>query len=87
MQDIEAARACVMGALRAVDLVVLFDEDSAAADRGAEARHPGQGRDEKPEEVVGADFVIAHGGRLVLAEIIPGRSTTALVKKATTKTG
>ncbi|MBB3929362.1 D-beta-D-heptose 7-phosphate kinase/D-beta-D-heptose 1-phosphate adenosyltransferase [Kaistia hirudinis] len=87
LQD-EEARACVMGALRAVDLVVLFDEDTPL--QLIEALKPDilvKGADYKPEEVVGADFVIAHGGRLVLAEIIPGRSTTALVTKATAKTG
>lgn len=82
VQD-ETARARVMGALRSVDLVVLFDEDTPL--ELIEALRPDvlvKGADYKPEEVVGADFVIAHGGRLVLAEILPGRSTTALMQKA-----
>ena len=82
LQD-EAARARVIGALRAVDLVVLFGEDTPLA--LIEALRPDvlvKGADYKPSEVVGADFVIAHGGRLVLAEILAGRSTTALVAAA-----
>lgn len=82
LQD-EAARARVIGALRAVDLVVLFGEDTPLD--LIEALRPDvlvKGADYKPSEVVGADFVIAHGGRLVLAEILAGRSTSALVAAA-----
>jgi D-beta-D-heptose 7-phosphate kinase/D-beta-D-heptose 1-phosphate adenosyltransferase len=82
VQD-EQARARVMGALRAIDLVVLFDEDTPL--QLIEALRPDvlvKGADYRPEQVVGADFVIAQGGKLVLAEIVEGRSTTALIKRA-----
>ena len=82
LQD-EAARARVLGALRDVDLVVLFGEDTPGD--LIEAIRPDvlvKGADYKPHEVVGADFVIANGGRLVLADLMDGRSTTALVKAA-----
>jgi len=82
LQD-ENARARVMGALRAVDLVVLFDEDTPR--ELIEALRPDvlvKGSDYKPEEVVGAEFVIAHGGRLVLADLVAGRSTSSLVALA-----
>jgi D-beta-D-heptose 7-phosphate kinase/D-beta-D-heptose 1-phosphate adenosyltransferase len=82
LQD-EQARARVMGALRAVDLVVLFDEDTPL--EAIQALKPDvlvKGADYREDQVVGADFVKAHGGRLVLANIVPGRSTSALVAAA-----
>ncbi|WP_018181753.1 D-glycero-beta-D-manno-heptose-7-phosphate kinase [Kaistia granuli] len=82
LQD-EQARARVMGALRAVDLVVLFGEDTPL--ETIQALKPDvlvKGADYREDQVVGADFVKAHGGRLVLANIIPGRSTSALVAAA-----
>ncbi|WP_266347144.1 D-glycero-beta-D-manno-heptose-7-phosphate kinase [Kaistia dalseonensis] len=82
LQD-EIARARVIGALRAVDLVVLFEEDTPL--EIIQTLKPDvlvKGADYQEHEVVGADFVKAHGGRLVLAPIVPGRSTSALVKLA-----
>ncbi len=82
LQD-ELARARVIGALRAVDLVVLFTEDTPL--NLISALLPDvlvKGADYKPSEVVGADVVIAAGGRLVLADLLAGRSTSALVAAA-----
>lgn len=82
LQD-EAARARVMGAMRCVDLVVLFEEDTPY--EIISELLPDvlvKGADYKPEEVVGADVVIANGGRLVLVDLVSGRSTSALVAKA-----
>jgi len=82
LQD-ETARARVMGAMRCVDLVVLFDEDTPL--QVIETLLPDvlvKGADYAPDQVVGADVVIANGGRLVLADLIAGRSTTSLVAKA-----
>lgn len=82
LQD-EAARAKVIGAMRCVDLVVLFDEDTPL--ETITALLPDvlvKGADYKPEEVVGADVVTSNGGRLVLANLIAGRSTSSLVAKA-----
>ncbi|MEP9351162.1 D-glycero-beta-D-manno-heptose-7-phosphate kinase [Xanthobacter sp. KR7-225] len=82
VQD-EAARARVMGALRCVDLVVLFDEDTPL--RLIETLRPDvlvKGADYREDEVVGADVVKAHGGRVALVPLVEGRSTSALVAKA-----
>lgn len=82
LQD-EQARARVMGALRAVDLVILFDEDTPL--EAIQSLKPDvlvKGADYREDQVVGADFVKANGGRLVLANIVPGRSTSALVAAA-----
>ncbi len=82
LQD-ETARARVIGAMRCVDLVVLFDEDTPL--ESITALLPDvlvKGADYAPEAVVGADVVITNGGRLVLANIVQGRSTSSLVEKA-----
>jgi D-beta-D-heptose 7-phosphate kinase/D-beta-D-heptose 1-phosphate adenosyltransferase len=82
LQD-EQARARVMGALRAVDLVVLFDEDTPL--EAIQAIQPDilvKGADYREDQVVGGDFVKARGGKVVLAQLIAGRSTSALVAAA-----
>lgn len=82
VQD-EAARARVMGALRCVDLVVLFDEDTPL--RTIETLLPDvlvKGADYREDQVVGADVVKANGGRVALVDLVAGRSTSALVAKA-----
>ncbi|QTL02614.1 D-glycero-beta-D-manno-heptose-7-phosphate kinase [Aquabacter sp. L1I39] len=82
VQD-EAARARVMGAMRCVDLVVVFEEDTPL--ETIVALMPDvlvKGADYRPQDVVGAKEVIAAGGRLVLADLVAGRSTSALVAKA-----
>jgi D-beta-D-heptose 7-phosphate kinase/D-beta-D-heptose 1-phosphate adenosyltransferase len=76
----EAERAAVLAALSAVDLVVMFDEDTPLA--LIEAIQPDsliKGADYTVDQVVGAEFVLARGGRVELIELMPGRSTTRLV--------
>ena len=82
VQD-EASRATVMAALRDVDLVVLFDEDTpleAITEIGPDVLV--KGADYKPDEVVGGDIVRARGGQVVLAPLVPGKSTTAAIARA-----
>lgn len=76
----EAARAEVMGALKGVAAVVLFDEDTPK--ELIDALQPDvlvKGADYTVEQVVGADVVQARGGRVVLADLSPGQSTSRLV--------
>lgn len=82
IQD-EIARATVMGALRDVDLVILFDEDTPL-DLIQELRPDVlvKGADYTEDQVIGGDFVKQHGGRVALVNIVQGRSTSSLVKKA-----
>jgi len=40
-----------------------------------------KGADYTIETVVGADFVQGYGGKVVLAEIVPGFSTTATIAR------
>jgi D-beta-D-heptose 7-phosphate kinase/D-beta-D-heptose 1-phosphate adenosyltransferase len=40
-----------------------------------------KGSDYTVATVVGSDFVLEYGGRIMLAELLPGHSTTATVGK------
>ncbi|KQW22282.1 D-beta-D-heptose 1-phosphate adenosyltransferase [Afipia sp. Root123D2] len=82
VQD-ERARAEVLAALEAVDLVVIFAEDTPL--KLIERIKPSvlvKGGDYTREQVVGHEIVTANGGEIVLVEIMPGHSTTSLVKRA-----
>ncbi|HTH96896.1 MAG TPA: D-glycero-beta-D-manno-heptose-7-phosphate kinase [Stellaceae bacterium] len=81
----EAARARVMGALASVDLVILFGEDTPL--EAIQALKPDvlvKGADYSVETVVGAKEVIGWGGRVFLADLVAGQSTSNLVKRART---
>jgi D-beta-D-heptose 7-phosphate kinase/D-beta-D-heptose 1-phosphate adenosyltransferase len=78
----EAARAAVLAGLADVDLVTVFAEDTPEA--LIAALRPDvlvKGADYTMDTVVGADLVKSYGGRVVLAELLPGHSTTATVAK------
>jgi D-beta-D-heptose 7-phosphate kinase/D-beta-D-heptose 1-phosphate adenosyltransferase len=78
----EAARAAVIASLSAVDLVVVFDQDTPEA--LLRALRPDlliKGADYTVDTVVGAELVQDWGGRVVLAELLPGHSTTATVTR------
>ena len=79
----ERARAEVLAALEAVDLVVIFDEDTPL--RLIEQIKPNvlvKGGDYTREQVVGHEMMDAIGGEVLLVEIVPGFSTTSLVDRA-----
>ncbi len=78
----EAARAAVLASLASVSRVVLFGEDTPLT--LIEALKPDvlvKGADYSVEQVVGADIVQAYGGKVVLAELSPGHSTTATIAR------
>lgn len=78
----EHARAVVLAALESVDAVVLFDEDTPLD--LIHAVRPDvlvKGADYTLERVVGADAVASWGGRVFLAELTPGQSTTGIVQR------
>lgn len=78
----EAARAAVLSSLETVDLVVIFDEDTPEALlREIRPDVLVKGADYTVETVVGADLVQSYGGKVVLAEIVPGFSTTATIAR------
>ncbi|MBS1091126.1 D-glycero-beta-D-manno-heptose-7-phosphate kinase [Gluconobacter sp. Dm-74] len=77
----EDARARVIGALRAVDLVVLFDDDTPLdVIRTLKPDILVKGADYTEDQVVGADVVKGYGGKVVLVDLVDGQSTTRLVK-------
>jgi D-beta-D-heptose 7-phosphate kinase/D-beta-D-heptose 1-phosphate adenosyltransferase len=82
VQD-ERARAEVLAALEAVDLVVIFEEDTPL--KLITQITPAtlvKGGDYTREQVVGHEIVTAHGGEVVLVDILQGFSTTSLVERA-----
>ncbi len=76
------ARAAVLGAMQAVDYVVVFDEPTPEA--LIQAIRPDvlvKGADYRRDEIVGADFVESYGGRVHLAQFRPGESTSNCIQK------
>jgi D-beta-D-heptose 7-phosphate kinase/D-beta-D-heptose 1-phosphate adenosyltransferase len=77
------ARAEVLAALEAIDLVVVFEEDTP---RNLIARiRPSvliKGADYTREQVVGHEIVEAYGGEVLLVELLPGHSTSDIVKRS-----
>lgn len=74
-------RATVLAALRAIDLVVGFEEDTPlnliktiAPDILA------KGGDWKPDQIVGGPWVIDQGGEVHSLKFIPGSSTTNIIE-------
>lgn len=83
----EQSRADVMGSIKGVSVVVLFDEETPR--ELIQAVQPDlliKGADYTEEEVVGGDIVKARGGRILLAKLTAGQSTSALISKWQDKT-
>jgi D-beta-D-heptose 7-phosphate kinase/D-beta-D-heptose 1-phosphate adenosyltransferase len=78
----EAARAAILGSITAVDLVCTFDEDTP--EPLIRALSPDllvKGADYTVATVVGAEFVQSYGGQVMLADLLPGHSTSATVQR------
>jgi D-beta-D-heptose 7-phosphate kinase/D-beta-D-heptose 1-phosphate adenosyltransferase len=76
------ARALVLGGLQDVDFVTIFPDATPQA--LIEAIRPDvlvKGADYRKSEVVGAEFVESYGGRVHLAEIRDGFSTTGIIER------
>jgi D-beta-D-heptose 7-phosphate kinase/D-beta-D-heptose 1-phosphate adenosyltransferase len=81
VQDL-ATRSAVLAALRFVDMVVPFEEDTPEA--LITALTPDllfKGADYAESAVVGGDHVKANGGRVELLPLLPGHSTTGTIKR------
>src|SRR3977135_3478486 len=82
VQD-ERARSEVLAALEAVDLVIIFEEDTPInLITQIKPNVLVKGGDYTRAQVVGHEIVEAHGGEVLLVDIVPGFSTTSLVKRA-----
>ena len=78
----EVSRSTIMAALRFVDLVIVFDEDTPyEVIKLVQPDILVKGSDYKPHEIVGSDIVTAKGGSVVTIDFLPGYSTTAIEKK------
>ncbi|WP_413290082.1 D-glycero-beta-D-manno-heptose 1-phosphate adenylyltransferase [Bdellovibrio sp. HCB337] len=81
--QIEADRAEILAALGCVDFTVIFTEDTP--EKLIKAVKPDilvKGGDWKIEQIVGSDFVIANGGKVMSLQFVDGKSTTKLIEKA-----
>ncbi len=79
VQDL-ATRAAILAALRFVDMVVPFEEDTPVdLIRAVMPDVLFKGADYTESEVVGGDIVTANGGRVELLPLLPGHSTTSTV--------
>jgi D-beta-D-heptose 7-phosphate kinase/D-beta-D-heptose 1-phosphate adenosyltransferase len=78
----EVARATVLARLSTVDLVVIFGEDTPLElIRALRPTVLVKGADYTVETVVGAPDVQSWGGRVVLADLVQGQSTTSTIAK------
>ena len=78
----QESRALILAALRPVDYVVVFEEDTPQ--RLIEAIVPDvlvKGADYPREAIVGREVVEAHGGRVLRVPLLPGHSTSDLLKR------
>ena len=76
-----ADRMAVLSALRSVDYVVFFEEDTPFA--LIEKIVPDilvKGGDYQAADIVGADYVKSHGGMVAVLPFVEGKSTTGLIK-------
>jgi D-beta-D-heptose 7-phosphate kinase/D-beta-D-heptose 1-phosphate adenosyltransferase len=75
-------RAEVLAALEAIDLVVVFEQDTPL--ELIKLVRPNvlvKGADYAREDVVGHEVVEAAGGQVVLVDLVPGHSTTNIVRR------
>jgi D-glycero-beta-D-manno-heptose 1-phosphate adenylyltransferase len=75
-------RALVLAALRCVDAIVIFDQDTPL--ELITAVKPDvlvKGGDWKVEQIVGSDLVRANGGEVRSLKLVDGYSTTALLER------
>ncbi|WP_457641918.1 D-glycero-beta-D-manno-heptose 1-phosphate adenylyltransferase [Persephonella sp.] len=80
--NIQEHRKKVLEALKPVDLVIIFDEDTP--ERLIKEIKPDvlvKGGDWKIENIVGADFVQSYGGTVTTIDFVYDTSTTKIIQK------
>jgi D-beta-D-heptose 7-phosphate kinase/D-beta-D-heptose 1-phosphate adenosyltransferase len=78
----EAARSAVLASMDNIDLVIVFDEDTPY--ELLVALRPDvlvKGSDYRRDEVVGGDFVTSYGGKVFLARLENGHSTSRTIAR------
>jgi D-beta-D-heptose 7-phosphate kinase/D-beta-D-heptose 1-phosphate adenosyltransferase len=82
LQEVHA-RAEVLAALEAVDLVVVFDQDTPLElIRRVRPKVLAKGGDYRRDEVVGYELVESDGGEVILVDLMPGFSTSKIVRRS-----
>lgn len=82
----EFDRAGVLAALRCVDAIVIFDEDTPEdLIRAIKPDVLVKGADWKKNQIAGGTFVESYGGKVKRIPLVPGRSTTASLKRSKNK--
>lgn len=79
----ENDRAKILSALRAVDAVVIFNEETP--EKLIHIIRPDvlvKGGDWKIESIVGASFVQSYGGQVQSLKFVNGKSTTSIIEKS-----
>jgi D-beta-D-heptose 7-phosphate kinase/D-beta-D-heptose 1-phosphate adenosyltransferase len=79
----EDVRAAVMAAVKGVDAVILFGEQTPLeVIRELQPDVLVKGADYAEDQIVGADIVRARGGRIVRVTLVDGQSTTKVIEKS-----
>jgi len=75
-------RALIIAALAAVDGVIIFDDDTPLSlIRLIKPDVLIKGADYSINQIVGAEDVLAYGGRIATCELVPGKSTTKIIEQ------
>jgi D-beta-D-heptose 7-phosphate kinase/D-beta-D-heptose 1-phosphate adenosyltransferase len=75
-------RAAVLAALETVDYITVFDEpDPLNLIKKVKPNVLVKGQDWAQKDVVGREFVESYGGKVVLAPLVEGKSSTATIEK------
>lgn len=75
-------RAAVLAALETVDYITIFDEpDPLNLIKKVKPDILVKGQDWAQKGVVGSDFVKSYGGRVLLAPLVEGKSSTTIIEK------
>jgi rfaE bifunctional protein nucleotidyltransferase chain/domain len=78
----ESDRARILDALKPVDYIVIFEEDTPL--RLIQMVKPDvlvKGGDYKVEEIVGSEYVMSYGGKVEIIPFVEGKSTTKIIQK------
>ena len=78
----QEARAAILASLASVDLVCVVDDDTS--ERMIRAVRPDvlvTGGEDTVDETLGADLVREWGGKVTVADVLPGHSTQATLER------
>ncbi|MHC4222030.1 MAG: hypothetical protein ACYST9_06375 [Planctomycetota bacterium] len=78
----QADRAAVLAAFESVDYITIFDEpDPLEIIKKVKPDVLVKGKDWADKGVIGREFVESTGGKVVLADLVEGKSSTATINK------